>query len=424
MTHTVSDSLAASPVKRWLAVATVAVGIFSLVTAEQLPVGLLSAVADELRVSKGTAGLMVSVPGVVAAVAAPLLPVAVGRRDRRTVLTGLGALMAAASLASALAPSFALLLASRVLVGVTIGGFWAIAGGIAARLVPAGSVSRATAVIFGGVGAASVLGVPMGTLIGELAGWRAAFLALTGLGLLVLTGLLILLPPLPAAQPVRLKDLARLLRQRAPTVGVIATFFLVAGHFIAYTFISPTLQHISGIAAHLIGPLLLGYGFAGIIGNFFAGPAAGRHPPRALLIIAATLAPAMALMPVLGTHGASGTALLLVWGASFGGVSVSLQTWMLAAAPRAPEAATALYTAMFNLSIALGALAGGTTLDVTGLPTVLWVGAVCVAATIPLIYASRQSRSLAGRVGEAGPGRPTTSHSPRYTKATCPTGKD
>ncbi|WP_328767803.1 MFS transporter [Streptomyces sp. NBC_00286] len=404
--------------------ATVAVGIFSLVTAEQLPVGLLSAVADELRVSKGTAGLMVSVPGVVAAVAAPLLPVAVGRRDRRTVLTGLGALMAAASLASALAPSFALLLASRVLVGVTIGGFWAIAGGIAARLVPAGSVSRATAVIFGGVGAASVLGVPMGTLIGELAGWRAAFLALTGLGLLVLTGLLILLPPLPAAQPVRLKDLARLLRQRAPTVGVIATFFLVAGHFIAYTFISPTLQHISGIAAHLIGPLLLGYGFAGIIGNFFAGPAAGRHPPRALLIIAATLAPAMALMPVLGTHGASGTALLLVWGASFGGVSVSLQTWMLAAAPRAPEAATALYTAMFNLSIALGALAGGTTLDVTGLPTVLWVGAVCVAATIPLIYASRQSRSLAGRVGEAGPGRPTTSHSPRYTKATCPTGKD
>ncbi|MEV4254267.1 MFS transporter, partial [Spirillospora sp. NPDC049652] len=175
---------------RWRAVGAVALGTFLLVTAEQLPIGLLTSVGSALSVSEGTAGLMVTVPSLVAAVAAPLVPVLVGGMDRRLLLLGLMALMTVANVASALAPDFAVLVASRVLVGVAIGGFWAIASGLAVRLVAPASVPRATAIIFGGVGAANVFGVPLGTLLGGFSGWRIAFATLSGLALVALVALL------------------------------------------------------------------------------------------------------------------------------------------------------------------------------------------------------------------------------------------
>lgn len=190
--------------KRWLAVVAVAVGTFLVVTAEQLPVGLLTSVGGDLGISEGTAGLMVTVPGLVAAASALLVPVAIGRLDRRAVLLGLITLMVAANALSFLAPNFPVLLASRFLVGISIGGFWALAAGIAVRLVPDGHVARATSIAFGGATAANVLGVPAGTLIGGLTDWRIAFLALAGLGLLALAALFVLLPAIPAAGSIRL----------------------------------------------------------------------------------------------------------------------------------------------------------------------------------------------------------------------------
>ncbi|WP_411079716.1 MFS transporter [Streptomyces sp. cmx-18-6] len=164
-----------SPVKGWLAVLAVTLGIFSLMTSELLPVGLLTPIGTALDVSEGTAGLMVTVPGLVAAVSAPLVTVATGRIDRRIVLVVLIGLMGAANLASAFATSFTVVLVARFLIGISVGGFWSIAGGITLRLVPAKHVARATAVIFGGVETASVLGVPTGTFIGDLSNWRTAF---------------------------------------------------------------------------------------------------------------------------------------------------------------------------------------------------------------------------------------------------------
>ena len=151
---------------RWWAVVAVMIGIFLLVTAEQLPIGLLSQVASSMGVTPGMAGLMVTVPGVVAAFSAPLLPVAVGRLDRRIMLTLLMVVMVVGSVLSALASSFILLLTARVLVGLSIGGFWAVAGSIAPRWVPEAQVPKAMTMIFGGVAAASVLGVPRGHTAG------------------------------------------------------------------------------------------------------------------------------------------------------------------------------------------------------------------------------------------------------------------
>src|SRR5262249_13907220 len=127
----------------------------------------------------------------------------------------------------------------RAVVGVAIGGFWAVAGGLAVRLVTADRVPRATAVIFGGVGAANVFGVRVGTVLRDLAGWRVAFATLSGLALVVLIALLGMLPPLVASQPVGPRHLIDQFRNRGVRVGIVATFLIVTGHFAAYTFVGP-----------------------------------------------------------------------------------------------------------------------------------------------------------------------------------------
>ncbi|MFF8266940.1 MFS transporter [Streptomyces sp. NPDC016562] len=346
--------------KGWAAVCAVALGIFCLITSELLPVGLLTAVGAELGVSDGTAGLMVTVPGLVAGVCAPLVTVGAGRLDRRHVLCVLIALMAVANLGAALAPHFAVLLAARLLVGVAVGGFWAVAGGLAVRLVPEHHVGRATAMIFGGVPTASVLGVPAGTLLGELGSWRTAFAAVGALGLVALTALLLLLPPLPPNRRITFPELPALLRANgAVRAGVIVTFFVVTGQFAAYTFVRPILHDVSGIDARYVSTLLLGYGAAGVAGNFLAG---ARDAYRTLLVVSATLTVILALIAVL-PGAVAGTTLLLAWGLAYGGVSVSLQSWMIKAAPAASEAASSLMVAMFNLAIAAGALGGGLAVD-------------------------------------------------------------
>ena len=360
-------------VRRWVAVVAVAVGTFLLVTAEQLPVGLLTPVGADLRVTDGVAGLMVTVPGIVAAVAAPLVPVLVGRLDRRVLLGALMALMTLANALSALAPTYPVLIGSRVLVGVAIGGFWAVAGGLATRLVPGPDVPRATALIFGGVAAANVLGVPIGTLLGGVAGWRVAFGALSALAVVVLVALFALLPRLVAEQPVRPGALLAQLRNRGVATGILVTLLVVTGHFAAYTFVSPVLQERAGVPVALVGPLLLGFGAAGIVGNFVAGVAVARRLRRTVLGIVVALALVLALHALLGTGAVGGIALLLLWGLAYGGVSVSLQSWMIAAAPRAVEAATALWVSVFNLAIGLGALVGGLVVDHTALVGVLWL---------------------------------------------------
>ncbi|WP_331770190.1 MFS transporter (plasmid) [Embleya sp. NBC_00888] len=369
------------PLRRWLAVAAMAVGTFALVTVESLPVGLLPFIGSSLHVSEGTAGLMVTVPGLVASATAPLLPVAIRRLDRRIALLGLIVPMVAANALSALAPNFAILLTARFLVGIGIGGFWAFAAGLAVRLVPERSVPRAVAIVFGGATAANVLGVPAGTLIGGLGDWRIAFVAVAGLGVIVLVALFVLLPPLPAGQAVQPRTLAREFRDPVVRAGVLATFLPVSGHFAAFTFVSPLLQDVSGIDEGMVGPLLLGFGAAGIAGTFLAGAASARDVRVTIVTISVVLTAVLTIFPLVGRTPIGGAALMIVWGLAFGGVPVGVQTWILKSAPESTEAATALNTSVFNLAIALGALFGGIVANNVALTAVPTTGAVLALPT-------------------------------------------
>ncbi|MEU6034569.1 MFS transporter [Actinomadura sp. NPDC047616] len=390
--ETAARAAGRSAARTWLGVGAVAAGTFTVITTEMLPVGLLTSVAATLGVSEGTAGLTVMLPGVVAALAAPVLASATARVDRRIVLCGLMALLAVANTVSALAPSLAVLLLARVLVGLVIGGFWAVAAGLAVRLVPERSVATATSVIFSGVAIASVVGVPAGTFLGEAAGWRTAFAVMTVPALVVLAALVLLLPAMPPVGVARLRDVPGvLLRNARVRVGLALTLLLVTGHFAAYTYVRPVLEEVGGIGAGAVGGLLLVYGTAGIIGNFTAGAAAGRDVRRTLVTVSSVLAAAVLAMPLLGTSPAGAVALLVVWGLAYGGVSVSVQTWFLRSGTSAPEAASAVFVSGFNGAIALGALLGGRIVDSVAVPGVLWTGgalAALAAATV-LVFGRR-----------------------------------
>ena len=277
----------AAPVHRhpWWAVSAVGLATFSVVTTEMLPVGLLTPVAEDLGASTGTAGLMISLPALLAAVFAPLVVIAAGGIDRHRILCVLLGLLLVANVASALAPGIGWLLAARVLVGFCMGGIWAIAGGLAARLVPAHRIGLATSIIFGGVAAASVLGVPLGALIGDVLGWRFAFAAMALFSAAVMLLQLWVVPALPVLASVRPAQFVQLLGHRGLQRGLCLTLLLVAGHFIAFTYVRPLLTLRSGVDAAWIGALLFAYGMAGIAGNFIAGPLAARHPRGMLLAI-------------------------------------------------------------------------------------------------------------------------------------------
>ncbi|WP_025272083.1 MFS transporter [Haloglycomyces albus] len=373
----------------WLAVISVAMGVFTLVTSEILPVGLLTPIADGLSVAEGTAGLMVATPGLMAAVSAPILTVATAKADRRKVLMVLSLLVVIANVVSAISESFTTVLAARVLVGIATGGFWSIAGGIALRIAPHGKVSKAVALVYGGGGAATVAGVPLVTIVGDAVSWRASFLVVAGLAALTFVFLLIFVPALPSQGSVRVGQLTDLLRSnRGVQVGAMLTVLFVAGHFTAYTYVRPVLQS-GGISAAEISLLLVVFGIAGLTGNALAAVLLEKHLTGTLIGIAALMGAATAGMAVVPLSLVSAALLMLMWGLAFGLLAPSVQSWYLRAAPDAAELSTAINTFFFNLSIAVASFVGGLLVDEIAVTAVLWAGsALAVTAAAAAWFGS------------------------------------
>ncbi|MET8001967.1 MFS transporter [Nonomuraea glycinis] len=405
---------------RWLAVTSVAAGTFTIVTSEMLPVGLLTSIASTLEVSDGTAGLMMSAPGLVAAVSAPVLAITTRRLDRRVTLLALMALLAVANLAGAFAPNYPVMLAARLLTGVSIGGFWAIAAGLGVRLVPERFVGRATSIILAGVSVASVLGVPAATFLSSYAGWRTAFAAMGLVALALLALLATTLPPMPTTpqpqphpsespahtteqdprtseSPAHTTETSNPLEDRTDDrlgwlsrplkVILVLTVLTVSGHFAAYTYLRPFMEQVAHAGPALISTALLLYGAAGVAGNFAAGARAARNPRAVLITLTALMALSMAVLPLTGqTPVVLSLVLLVVWGLGYGGVGVTLQLWIMRSG--GGEMGTALFVSAFNVSIALGAFAGGRVVDGVSTSAVMWLGVAlaAVSATVAGIW--------------------------------------
>ncbi|TYC10509.1 MFS transporter [Actinomadura syzygii] len=378
----------------WAAVLTVTMGIFSIVTTEILPIGLLTSIGSGFAVSDGTAGLTMALPGYLAAVAAPTVTVATARIDRRLMLCACMFLLASANFIAAAAPGYWAMLVSRVLVGIVIGGFWSIGAGLANRLVPEGSTRRATALIFSAVPLGSVLGVPLGTLIGDMAGWRASFAVMGVLSTAVLVALAVLVPPLPAEHVTRLAVLRDMTRNVGTRFALLVTFLIVLAHFGAYTYVTPFLERVTHVSSGLITVFLLAYGVAGILGNFLCGTAGARYPYAAFGLAGGLIAFATLMFPLLGRWDAGAVALLIVWGVGYGAVPVCSQTLFVRAAPHAPEAASVLFTASFQATLSTGALVGGIVVDRTSPSTIMFLAGIA-ASVMTMTVLSRSGSGLA-----------------------------
>ncbi|AIR60017.1 MFS transporter [Cedecea neteri] len=373
------DKPATSP---WIAVFSLTVACFVMVTTEFLPIGLLTNIAPSLNVSTGTAGLMVTMPGIVAAVAAPVLSLASGSLDRRLLMLGLSLLLVVSNLVSALAVNFPMMLTGRVLLGICVGGFWSFSMNYGRHLVPEASQGRAVALIVSGVSIGAVCGVPAGALIGDLFGWRSAFFASAGLAAITLLAQLRLLTSVPPGRPVTVQDLLSPLRLPMARIGLIAIVLLFVGHFSAYTYLRPLLQQVFVLSPSVITFQLLAYGAVGLLGTFI-GERLAEHSLRAtFILVTAMLAIILIVSPLLsGLAGA--TVMVLVWGLAFGAVPVCATNWMFEAVPDAPEAGQSLLVTVIQIALASGALLGGEVVDWHGVSSaMLFGGALMLSATL------------------------------------------
>lgn len=384
---------------QWTAVGVLTVATFIVVTAEMLPVGVLTPMAEGLGISAGAAGSSLTVTGLVSAVTAPVVPRLLGNLDRRTVLATAMALLAFGNLLTAVAGGFGLLVVSRAILGIGMGTVWGLASAVATRLVAPRNVALAVSFAVSGVASASLLGVPLGTLVGDAFGWRAAFGSLTALSLIIALAILVALPSLPRPttddSPGETGARRSLLRPAVVT-GLVVVVLLVTAHFAAYTYVRPVLEHQTGLSADRIALLLLVYGAFGLVGNFAAGAAAGRRSRLTVLLLAAGITIAIAALAGFGASALAAGAALALWGVAYGGLSVGAQLWMATAAPDRIEHVTGLYVGVFTGSIALGAALGGVVVESAGIVPMLWAAAgLALASLLAGLFGPSPKRNLA-----------------------------
>ncbi|GAA2750629.1 MFS transporter [Amnibacterium kyonggiense] len=375
----------------WVAVLSVALGSFVLVLSEFLPIGLLPAIAADLRIGVGTAGLMVVVTALTGAIGAPVVTVFTSRVDRRTVLWSLVALLVVADVLGAIAPTFGVLLASRMLLGLCIGGFWALGAGIAGRLVRESAVIRATSLITGGVSVATVVSLPLGALVSAVATWRLAFVIGAALGVVALALQLVLLPRIPSQQRVRFGTLGELLRVPRARIGLIATALAFIAQFSAYTYVAPYLEDLVRVSPTVVTIALLAFGVAGIAGNFVAGVTLSRSVTGTLAVTKVVLALAVVALPLLAWSLPGVLVLLVVWGFVWGALPLGLQTWMSRAAPSASDGSLALFVSTIQIAISLGSVVGGVGVGRFGIAFDFFLaGGIAIAALVVLLSLGRR----------------------------------
>lgn len=375
-----------SPARAWLGVAAITASLFVFLTTELMPVGLLTPLSESLDISVGVAGLMVTLYGVSAGLAVTFIVAWTRRVNRRVLLSTLLVVLALGNLITAVAPNYPAVLATRLIMGFASGVFWAIGVSMAMRLVPERHASRAAAVVMSGISIATVVGVPLGTILEDLTSWRTTFLIWAGLSLLVLLAVAAVLPSLPSANAVSVREVFGLPRHNARLRLVLtAVVLFVLGHFGAYTFVRPFLEDTASASAVFITVVLMLFGLGGAVGNFIAGYTVNKSLRGSFIVGSVGLVTSLLLLLAIGGGKAGAVIALILWGVSFGVVQLSQVNMTLAAAPETFEAAMSLNTMAYNTSIALGALFGGLFADHLGVTNIAWFGVILTAAALLLI---------------------------------------
>jgi DHA1 family inner membrane transport protein len=389
-----------------IALLALTAGAFGIGTTEFVIMGLLLQVATDLHVTIAGAGLLISGYALGVAVGAPLLTIATRTLPRKTVLLALMAIFTLGNLACALAPGYEWLMAARVVTSLAHGTFFGVGAVVATGLVPADKRASAISIMFTGLTAATLLGVPAGAWLGLHFGWRSAFWAVTAIGVLAFIVLAVFVPRSAAdTKPAPLRDELAVLARPQVLLGLAMTVLGYAGVFVVFTYIQPLLTRLAGLPEAAVSPILLVFGGGLAAGNLLGGKLADKAPMRAVLATLAVLAVVLGSM-LLALHTPVSTVIFVaVLGiAAFATVS-PLQLRVLEKASGAGQnLASSLNIAAFNLGNALGAWVGGVVIERgPGLGALGWVAALITLAGLVIAWWSRalDGRSAAARLAPA-----------------------
>ena len=375
-----------------LALIALAVGAFGIGTTEFVIVGLLPQVAASLAVSIPTAGLLVSGYAISVAIGAPLMTAAGSRLPRKTVLIGLMGVFIAGNLLCAVADDYAVLMAGRVIAALCHGAYFGIGSVVAADLVAPKKRARAIAMMFTGLTVANVLGVPLGTALGQAFGWRSTFWVVSALGVAGAIGILALVPhqkPVPGAG---LRGELAVFRRPQVWLALAMTALGFAGVFASFTYIAPMMTEVAGLPQGAVSWLLVLFGVGLVLGNLLGGRFADRALMPTLYTVLAALAVVLAVF-AFTAHAAVPAIVTLFLLGGFGFATVPpLQMRMLASAEAAPTVASAVNIGAFNLGNALAAWLGGVVITAGyGYASTNWVGAVMTVLALGLALLSGRS---------------------------------
>lgn len=352
----------------WVAVLSMALCVATLIASEFMPVSLLSPIAAELDISQGQTGQVISISGIFAVLAGLLVVPFTRGLDRRTVMLGFSVLLIVSGAMVALAPGYAWLMAGRALLGLAVGGFWGMSTSIVMRLVPPQDVPRGLAMLSAGNAIAATISAPLGSLMGDMIGWRGAFFLVVPIAVLALIGQWIALPSLPERRSAGGGNVFRLLARPPVALGMAAIMFLFMGQFALFTYLRPYLEEVTGVSVPVLSSILLLMGLAGVAGTWAISRLLLTQ--RYLFMIVAAIPAIMALI-ALALVGAATlpfpvAILLLFWGFFGTAAPVGWGAWLARTLPDNAEAGGGLQVAIIQFAITLGAALGGLLFDTAG----------------------------------------------------------
>ncbi|MDM4761740.1 MFS transporter [Galbitalea sp. SE-J8] len=375
-----------------------ALGAFGIGLTEFVIMGLLPEVAADFAVSEAAAGWLISGYALSVVIGALVLTAATTRLPRKPVLLSLIVLFIVGNVLTAVADGYGVAMLGRVIAALCHGAFFGIGSVVAASLVAGEKKAGAIAIMFTGLTAANVFGVPFGTFLGQQLGWRSTFWAISAIGVLAFVGIGVLVPALHAPEErVSIRRELAAFRSGQVWLSLVITILAYGGMFGAFTYIAYTLTEVSGFATGTVPWLLVLFGVGLVIGNWLGGRLADRSVDGTLIAFIAALAVVMALFALLAGSGvATIIALFLMGGFGFGTVP-GLQSRVMGYAGAAPTLASGANIGAFNVGNALGAWAGGVGIAAgLGYTSPIWIGAsITAAALVVVAIAAARARHAA-----------------------------
>lgn len=364
-------------ISKWLPLLGLTFCTFVFNTSEFMPIGLLSDIANDLKISDARAGMLISVYAWVVALMSLPLMIIVSKMELKRLLLTIIAVFVLSHVASALAEGYYTLMFSRIGVACSHAIFWSIVSPLAVRIVPADKRAFALSMVATGSSIAMVVGLPLGRVVGLYLGWRMTFLSIGVISALIFIYIAAMLPKVPSRGKFSVKRLPALLHNRVLLGVFIMSVLFATAHYTGYSYIEPFLGRVAGFTPDIVTLVLIVFGGSGMLGSIAFSQYYMSNPRR--FVAVATVAPALCLllMQVSAVSLASVLAVCVVWGAMATAFNIAFQDNVMRFAPEeATSVAMSIFSGIFNLGIGSGAYIGGVVVTHLSLGSIGYAGGV------------------------------------------------